>query len=55
MSEPFCHDCPDHEACATGWPCAEVKRVDERVRKSKQVTLEGKFDHPLFDARWLHE
>jgi len=20
----FCDDCPDHEACATGWPCSDV-------------------------------
>lgn len=25
--EPFCVDCPDHEACATGAPCDTVKRL----------------------------
>lgn len=23
----FCDDCPDHEACATGWPCWKVKEL----------------------------
>jgi hypothetical protein len=23
----FCNDCPDHEACATGWPCWKVKEL----------------------------
>lgn len=22
----LCHNCPDHEACMTGWPCEVVKR-----------------------------
>lgn len=25
--EAFCADCPDHEACATAYPCSLVKRV----------------------------
>lgn len=25
----FCTDCPDHEACATGMPCALVKTVND--------------------------
>ena len=25
----FCDDCPDHEACSTGWPCWKVKEVHE--------------------------
>jgi hypothetical protein len=25
--EAFCADCPDHEACMTGWPCWKVKTV----------------------------
>lgn len=36
-SEPFCEDCPDHEACATGWPCDKVKSVDAQMRVSKHV------------------
>lgn len=26
--EAFCRDCPDHEACMTGWRCDDVKRVN---------------------------
>lgn len=26
-SRPFCADCPDHEACASGWPCHVVKQT----------------------------
>lgn len=25
--EAFCAACPDHEGCATGWPCALVREV----------------------------
>jgi hypothetical protein len=25
ISGPFCDDCPDHEACMTGYPCDFVK------------------------------
>lgn len=25
--ESFCSDCPDHEACCTGYPCDMVRRV----------------------------
>ena len=32
----YCDDCPDHEACYTGWPCEEVKRVDAMVREEGQ-------------------
>jgi hypothetical protein len=28
MGDGFCKDCPDHEACATGYPCEVVKRVN---------------------------
>lgn len=30
---PFCPDCPDHEACATGWPCWMVKELFETKEK----------------------
>lgn len=26
--ESFCSDCPDHEACATAWPCDVVKATN---------------------------
>lgn len=26
----FCWDCPDHEACATGWPCDNVRELGDR-------------------------
>lgn len=29
--EAFCADCPDHEACATAYPCDLVRRVATRV------------------------
>lgn len=25
MSAPFCGDCPDHEACMTGFTCEQVR------------------------------
>lgn len=28
--EAFCADCPDHEACATAYPCDLVRRVATR-------------------------
>jgi hypothetical protein len=28
--EAWCRDCPDHEACATGWRCDDVKRIDAK-------------------------
>jgi hypothetical protein len=27
---PYCKDCPDHEACMTGFPCSMVKDVAEK-------------------------
>ena len=27
MGTPFCTDCPDREACMSGWSCEEVRRV----------------------------
>ena len=30
--ESFCADCPDHEACASGYPCDFVRRVDIEAR-----------------------
>lgn len=31
----FCSDCPDHEACSTGWPCWKVKEL----RDNREVGL----------------
>ena len=31
--EPFCRDCPDHEACSQGAPCAYVKQVAAQRRR----------------------
>lgn len=30
--ESYCADCPDHEACFTGYPCDMVRRVATPVR-----------------------
>jgi len=30
--EAWCHDCPDHEACATGWRCDDVKEINDHAR-----------------------
>ena len=32
--EAFCANCPDHEACATAWPCELVQHVDREARAS---------------------
>lgn len=32
-NERFCGDCPDHEACATGISCEQVKRVNPRLER----------------------
>lgn len=29
--ENYCQDCPDHEACSTGYPCSVVKEVHREV------------------------
>lgn len=31
--EAFCSDCPDHEACASGYPCEFVKFTDKHSRR----------------------
>jgi ferredoxin len=40
----FCDDCPDHEACATGWPCWKVKELhpalDEFTATPEPLTFE---------------
>lgn len=43
----LCEDCPDHEACMTGWNCETVKRVDIENR----MTQEERFlAHKLSEA-----
>jgi hypothetical protein len=37
MSDEFCKDCPDHEACCTGWPCTVVKAVDEDHKRKNEL------------------
>jgi hypothetical protein len=31
---PLCPDCPDREACSTGWPCARVRAVANQAREA---------------------
>lgn len=35
--EPFCKDCPDHEACSQGAPCAYVKQTAADIRWSRKL------------------
>lgn len=37
----FCPDCPDHEACATGWHCDVVKRVEDETTQASQRAAKG--------------
>ena len=43
----FCPDCPDHEACASGFSCGTVKQVDRDARARK--TAERERSTPLAD------
>ncbi len=43
----FCHQCPDHEACAQGYPCAVVQ-AQEMIRSRTQADTE-------FRCYWLGE
>ena len=37
LTDSFCFDCPDHEACATGWPCYKVKELDSKGEPMAEV------------------
>ena len=55
MSEPFCLDCPDREACSTGYPCEEVRRVAGGLpaRSLPGALGRAREDRPTWDERWL--
>lgn len=33
----MCDDCPDHEACMTGYPCWKVREADEALKTDDGV------------------
>jgi metal-responsive CopG/Arc/MetJ family transcriptional regulator len=40
-SRGYCADCPDHEACSTGWQCWMVKEVAETTGDLTTEPYEG--------------
>lgn len=35
---PFCSDCPDHEACSTGWSCWMVRELNQYLEERETVS-----------------
>ena len=52
MREPLCDNCPDHEACMTGYPCSIVKRV----HRSKVLDMSncGECGGPVVKCNYCH-
>jgi hypothetical protein len=50
----FCSDCPDHEACSTGYPCWKVKELNDNSNGATKEMTDIKLwlRHP-FRMLWL--
>lgn len=44
MTEGYCHNCPDHEACSTGYPCDVVLWV-QRESENRILAESGVVFH----------
>lgn len=56
LASRFCGDCPDHEACSTGYPCSVVRRAASAPETEHAVaessTQKPRRQRPLWMLRW---